>query len=186
MKNGIECKMQPIWGYFIDVKIAHVCFISDSFTILGLWVLGLAVSNINESPLQTNESKTLFLMTSLPYCCIPGLAGTRCNKNLCAKDAGCAGNKITASYSFTTCANFTKFEILIWNMWRIGTNFSRPVKNGYQFFTVWKRNVKFAVQQRFLPVNKIRFWHYFFASFSCLMCFLFDNDKYFCWIDQVS
>ena len=50
---------------------------SDSFTILGIWVLGIAVSNINESQLQTNESKTLFLMTSLPYYCIPGLAGTR-------------------------------------------------------------------------------------------------------------
>ena len=50
---------------------------SDSFTILGLWVLGLATSNINESRLQTNESKTLFLITSLPYYCIPGLAGTR-------------------------------------------------------------------------------------------------------------
>ena len=48
--------------------------ISDSFTILGLWVLGLATSNINESPLHTKESKTLFLMTSLPYYCIPGLA----------------------------------------------------------------------------------------------------------------
>ena len=48
--------------------------VSDSFTILGLWVLGLATSNINESPLQTNESSTLFLMTSLPYYCIPGLA----------------------------------------------------------------------------------------------------------------
>ena len=47
---------------------------SDSFTILGLWVLGLAVSNINESQLQTYESKTLFLMTSLQYYCIPGLA----------------------------------------------------------------------------------------------------------------
>ena len=47
---------------------------SDSFTILGLWVLGLAVSNINESRLQTYESKTLFLMTSLQYYCIPGLA----------------------------------------------------------------------------------------------------------------
>ena len=46
----------------------------DSFTILGLWVLGLTSSNINESPLQTNESKTLFLMTSLPYYCIMGLA----------------------------------------------------------------------------------------------------------------
>ena len=47
---------------------------SDSFSILGLWVLGLAVSNINESQLQTYESKTLFLMTSLQYYCIPGLA----------------------------------------------------------------------------------------------------------------
>ena len=46
---------------------------SDSFTILGLWVLGLAVSNINESQLQTYESKTLFLMTSLQYYCILGL-----------------------------------------------------------------------------------------------------------------
>ena len=47
---------------------------SDSFTIFGLWVLGLAVSNINESQLQTYESKTLFLMTSLQNYCIPGLA----------------------------------------------------------------------------------------------------------------
>ena len=47
---------------------------SDSFTILGLWVLGLAVSNINESQMQTYESKTLFLTTSLQYFCIPGLA----------------------------------------------------------------------------------------------------------------
>ena len=36
--------------------------LSDSFTILGLWVLGLAVSNINESQLQTYESKTLLLL----------------------------------------------------------------------------------------------------------------------------
>ena len=35
---------------------------SDSFTILGLWVLGLAVSNINEPQLQTFESKTLLLL----------------------------------------------------------------------------------------------------------------------------
>ena len=34
-------------------------------------------------------------MASLQYYCIPGLAGTRSNKSLCAKDAGCAGNKIT-------------------------------------------------------------------------------------------
>ena len=54
------------------------------------YVLGLAVSNINESQLQTYESKTLFLMTSLQYYCIPGLAEIK----TCAKDVGCAGNKI--------------------------------------------------------------------------------------------
>ena len=79
------------WAEWFNLSYSY----SDSFTNLGLWVLGLATSNINESPLQTNESKTLFLMTSLPYYCIPGLAGTRWDKNLCAKDAGCAGNKIT-------------------------------------------------------------------------------------------
>ena len=47
---------------------------SDSFIILGLWVLGLAVSHINESHLKTYESSTLFLMTSLQYYCILGLA----------------------------------------------------------------------------------------------------------------
>ena len=52
---------------------------SDSFTILGLWVLGLAVSNINESQLQTYESKTLFLMTILQYLCIPGLTEIKTN-----------------------------------------------------------------------------------------------------------
>ena len=38
-------------------------------------VLGLAVSNINESQLQTYEAKTLFLMTSLQYYCIPDSLG---------------------------------------------------------------------------------------------------------------
>ena len=47
---------------------------SYSFTILGLWVLGLTVSHIIESQLQTYESRTLFLMTSLQYYCILGLA----------------------------------------------------------------------------------------------------------------
>ena len=41
-------------------KAEKYCSNSDSFTILCLWVLGLAVSNINESQLQTYESKTLF------------------------------------------------------------------------------------------------------------------------------
>ena len=57
------------------VKKAQILlFYSDSFTIFGLWVLGLAVSHINESQLQTYESRTLFLMTSLQYYCILGLA----------------------------------------------------------------------------------------------------------------
>ena len=47
---------------------------SDSFTILGFWILGLAASHIIESQLQTYESRTLFLMTSLQYYCILGLA----------------------------------------------------------------------------------------------------------------
>ena len=67
--------------------------------MLGLWVLGLTVSHKNESQLQIYESRTLFLMTILQYYYILGLAEI---KNLCmpetkvsAKDAGCAGNKIT-------------------------------------------------------------------------------------------
>ena len=90
-----------------DVSLsARLCdAFSDSFTIFGLWVLGPAVSNINESQLQTYESKTLILMTSLQNYCIPGLARTRWNKNLSAKDAGCAGNKITVPYTIHLLAH---------------------------------------------------------------------------------
>ena len=50
--------------------------ISDAFTILGLWVLELAVSHIKESncKLMSKKLRTLFLMTSLQYYCILGLA----------------------------------------------------------------------------------------------------------------
>ena len=38
---------------------------------------------------------------------------------------------------------------MVWNTLRIGTNFSRAVRNWYEFFTVWNlRNVKLAVQHR--------------------------------------
>ena len=47
---------------------------SDSFTILGLWVLGLAVSYINESNCKLMSPEHYFLMTSLQYYCILGLA----------------------------------------------------------------------------------------------------------------
>ena len=94
----LELCAKSLYPYNCASALAHLSLIcSDSFTILGLLVLGLAVSNINESQLQTYGSKTLFLMTSLQYYCITGLPGTRWNKNLCAKDAGCAGNKITVS-----------------------------------------------------------------------------------------
>ena len=71
-----------------------------------------------------------------------------------AADLGCIllmwKLRMYATYNFTTCANYTKCEMLVWNMWRIGTSFSRAVKNWYQFFTVWNlRNVKFTVQHCF-------------------------------------
>ena len=77
-----------IVGIALLSKIKYSLCSSDSFTILGLWVLGLATSNINESPLQTNESKTLFLMTSLPNYCIQGLAGTHLIKTYAQKMQG--------------------------------------------------------------------------------------------------
>ena len=94
---------------------------------LSLWVLGLAVSNINESQLQTYESETLFSMTSLQYYCIPGLAGTRWNKNLCAKDAGCAGNKITGSSN--SRSNIDQSALLILTKIHIGSRRPWPVSN---------------------------------------------------------
>ena len=48
--------------------------ISDSFTILGLWVLGLAVSHINESNCKLMSPEHSFFMPSLQYYCILGLA----------------------------------------------------------------------------------------------------------------
>ena len=53
---------------------------------------------ISMSPNCKHESRMLFLMTSLQYYCIQGLAEIKTlhpETNLCAKDAGCAGNKIT-------------------------------------------------------------------------------------------
>ena len=50
------------------------------------------------SPTADFESRTIYLMTSLQYYCILGLAEIKnCNPEtkLCAKDAGYAGNKIT-------------------------------------------------------------------------------------------
>ena len=56
---NIALVLQDEW-LIILTRPLKVYAISDSFTILGLWVLGLAVSNINESQLQIYESKTLF------------------------------------------------------------------------------------------------------------------------------
>ena len=47
---------------------------SDSFTIFGLGVQGLAVFHINESHQQSYGSRSLFFMISLQYHCILGLA----------------------------------------------------------------------------------------------------------------
>ena len=53
---------------------------------------GTLCSHINESQLQTYESRTLFLMTSLQYHCILGLAEIK-TLHPRDKDAGCAGKK---------------------------------------------------------------------------------------------
>ena len=70
------------------------------------------------SPTATYESRTLFLMSSLQYYCILGLTGKKLcipETKLCAKDAGCAGNKITefklASISKNRSSNFRGFAV---------------------------------------------------------------------------
>ena len=71
---------------------------SDSFTILGLWVLGLAVSHTNESNCKIMSPEHYF---QWQVCNIiaswDSLKLKLCisETKLCAKDAGCAGNKIT-------------------------------------------------------------------------------------------
>ena len=67
----------------LNRKVASKCFYrnSDSFTILGLWVLGLAVSHINESnckllsPDYFNDKSAILLHP-----------GTRWNKTLHIRD----------------------------------------------------------------------------------------------------
>ena len=55
----------------VSCHFSHICTsVSDSFTILGLWVLGLAVSHINGSNFKLMP---LFFMTNLQYHCILGL-----------------------------------------------------------------------------------------------------------------
>ena len=57
-------------------------WLSGSFTILGLMGPGTCCfPYINESQLQSYESRTLFLMTSLQYYCILGLAEMGMFKN---------------------------------------------------------------------------------------------------------
>ena len=64
--------------------------------------------------------------------------------------------RMYATQNLTSCAFFTKCEILIRNTWRIGTNFARAVRNWYQFFTVWNlRIVKFAVLQPTRTTNRL-------------------------------
>ena len=78
----------------------------DLVTILGSWVLGLTVSHINGSQLQTYESSTLVFMTRLQYHCIPGLA------EVWAKNTGCAGNKISALLQITVDEEIARLYIV--------------------------------------------------------------------------
>ena len=56
MISSYQVRQKPVHAkdLVLVTKLSDTC--SDSFTIFGLWVLGLAVSNINESQLQTYES----------------------------------------------------------------------------------------------------------------------------------
>ena len=71
--------------------------------MLCLWVLGLTVFHINESNSCILMSlEHLLIMTSMQYYCTLGLSEIKTlhprawETKLSAKDAGCAGNKITA------------------------------------------------------------------------------------------
>ena len=66
------CYLSHVIVMLLFLFIAALC--SDSFTILGLLILGLAVSHINESNCKLITSKILFFMTSLQYHCILGLS----------------------------------------------------------------------------------------------------------------
>ena len=79
---------------------AHIQWFIYNFGLMGP---GTCCFRINKSQLQTCESKSLFLMTSLQYYCIPEVAGTRWSKNVCVKDAGCSGNKITDIHNEGAC-----------------------------------------------------------------------------------
>ena len=59
---SIQISYRKIWliGRPRENLSYDIANISDSFTILGLWVLGLAVSHINESKLQTYMSPEHF------------------------------------------------------------------------------------------------------------------------------
>ena len=82
---------------------------SDSFTILGLWVLGLAVSHICESNCKLINPEHFFYDKSA----IPLHPGTRFNKNFAPQrqDAGCTGNKITAISHYVNFLKGYSFKI---------------------------------------------------------------------------
>ena len=88
-------------------QYASTCI--DSFTILGLWFLGLAVSHMNESQLQTYEFRTLFLMTSLQYCCILGLVEI---KNVASQRQNYAQKMQDAQVKNHCTCNFTVYHLV--------------------------------------------------------------------------
>ena len=85
------------------------------------------------------------------------------------------GIRMYAIWNLTSCVFFTKCEILGQNMWRIGANFSRAVRNWNIFFTVWNlRSVKFAVQQCFRQVLILNLylllWYNYCSVFLDMKC----------------
>ena len=154
----IGTKSPHVWR--IDTKSAH------------LWKIGIKSSHVKNWYQNSHVCRSVELVAN-PHTCeklIPNITHMKnwyliatavsnktvknWNRMQNAADLGGGGyfinvrnTRMYAIWYLTSCVFFTKCEILIRNMWRIGTNFSRSVRNSYQFFTVWNlRSVKFAVQ----------------------------------------
>ena len=89
-----------IWFEHIGLNLELLAVIHLQFELMGpgtrcfqyQWV---PTANLWVQNTIFNDKSAILLHPGTQYYCIPGLTGTRWNKNLCAKDAGCAGNKIT-------------------------------------------------------------------------------------------
>ena len=67
--------------------------------------------------------------------------GTRWNKNLCAKDAGCAGNKITVILKFNKLTLIPPLFFLSWKICLLFTSAVYIYKRNSDYIFPWKQTV---------------------------------------------